>query len=110
MSKNVKKNVAPLVLTKKTLSKETITAVRKANSDAGTAKVEYANLCIQEDQVSAQLQKIVLAKKEAMAKINSTNEALSEAAAEASRSVGIDPNNKEQWTIQIDTGTIERVG
>jgi len=107
----MKKNTKPaLSLTKKTLPKEAIEAIRKANSDAGTAKVEYANLCIQEDQVSAQLQKIVLAKKEAMAKINSTNEALSEAAAEASRSVGIDPNNKEQWTIQVDAGTIERVG
>jgi len=110
MKKKTVSNKAPLSLTKKTLSKESIEAIRKANTEEGAAKLEYANLCVHERQVGMQMQSIVTAKEEAMAKIIAAKASLSQAATDASRSVGIDPNAAEQWTIQIDAGTIERVG
>jgi len=99
---------APLALTKKTLPKEAIEAIRKANTEAGNAKIEYANLCVQEQHANVQLTQIVAARDAAMTRIIAANDALTQAADAASKSVGVDTKN-ETWTIQVDTGTIERV-
>jgi len=104
MSKNSKvANRPALAVAKKTVGKEQLEALRQANTALTESKIILANADLVEAQAVAN-------HAAALANSQAAVVAFEEAAANATRSFGGDPNDpKQKWNIQLDSGVAERI-